>query len=136
MPKSEVFLVFAVLFLIFGILNLTGVITIMASTVSLIIVFAAVLGFSYVGVTSLMKISSLKEEVSTEEQTTDKITDFLKANFTKEKLLNYADSDTSGELLYFQLMEAMKEQVAAAFPDADENYLESLLEDYYNSLDL
>ncbi|MBO5176139.1 MAG: hypothetical protein J6C07_01675 [Lachnospiraceae bacterium] len=130
------FLVFAVLFLIFGILNLTGVITIMASTVSLIIVFAAVLGFSYVGVTSLMKISSLKEEVSTEEQTTDKITDFLKANFTKEKLLNYADSDTSGELLYFQLMEAMKEQVAAAFPDADENYLESLLEDYYNSLDL
>ena len=130
------FLVFAALFLLFGILNLTGVITIMASTVSLIVVFAAVLGFTYVGVTSLLKISSLKEEVSTEEQTTDKITDFLKANFTKEKLLNYADSDTSGELLYFQLMEAMKEQVAAAFPDADENYLESLLEDYYNSLDL
>ena len=130
------FLVFAALFLVFGILNIVGVINIMASTVSLILIFAAVIGFTYVGITSLMKISSLKEEVSTEEQTTDTIMDYLKENFTKEKLLHYADDDTSGELLYFQLMEEMKKQVTEAFPEADENYLEALLEDYYNSLDL
>ena len=84
---GTMFLGFAAAFLIFGILNIVGVISIMASTVSLIIVFAAVIGFAYVGITSLMKISSLKEEISTEEKTTDTINNFLKETFSKEKLL-------------------------------------------------
>jgi hypothetical protein len=131
------FLAFAVLFLIFGILNLVGVINIMASTVSLIIVFGAVVGFTYVGITSLMKISSLKEEASTEEKTTDTIMDFLKESFTKEKLLaTFNEDEVSGELLYFQLMELMKEKTMERFPEADENYIDSLLEEYYNSLDI
>ncbi|MBQ8633766.1 MAG: hypothetical protein IJ420_09190 [Lachnospiraceae bacterium] len=131
------FLAFAVLFLIFGILNLVGVINIMASTVSLIIVFAAVVGFTYVGITSLMKVSSLKEEASTEEKTTDTIMDFLKESFTKEKLLAaFNEEEVSGELLYFQIMELMKEKTMERFPEADENYIDSLLEEYYNSLDI
>ena len=130
------FLAFAVLFLIFGILNLLGIVTIMASTPSLVIVFGAVVAFLYVGVTSLMKVSSLKEEVSAEEKNTDLITDYLKENFTKEKLLQYADKDTTGELLYFQLMETMKEAAVAQFPDVEENYLDALLEEYYNTLDI
>ena len=131
------FLVFAVLFLIFGILNIAGIINIMASTVSLILVFGAVAGFTYVGITSLMKVSALKEEASTEEKTTDTINDFLKETFTKEKLLaEFKDEDLSGELLYFQLMELMKEKTVERFPEADENYLDSLLEEYYNSLDI
>ena len=46
------------------------------------------------------------------------------------------DEDVSGELLYFQLMETMKAAVAKEFPDKDENYLDALLEEYYNSLDI
>lgn len=130
------FLVFAALFLVFGILNIAGVISIMASTASLIIVFGAVIGFTYIGISSLMKVSSLKEEASAEEQTTDAIMDYLKENFTKEALLNSIDPETSGELLYFQLMETMKGKVSEQFPEADENYLDALLEEYYNSLEL
>ncbi len=130
------FLVFAALFLVFGILNIAGVITIMASTPSLIIVFGATVGFTYVGISSLMKVSSLKEEASSEEKTTDTIMDYLKENFTKEKLLANISEEVSGELLYFQLMETMKEQVSEQFPDADENYLDALLEEFYNSLDI
>ncbi len=130
------FLVFAALFLIFGILNVTGVVTLMASVPSLIVVFGAVVGFTYVGITSLMKVSSLKEEASTEEQTTNEVMDYLKENFSKEKLAKNMDEETAGELVYFQLMETMKQAVAEKFPDEDENYLDALLEDYYNSLDI
>jgi len=130
------FLVFAVVFLVFGIMNISGMVTIMASTVSLIIIFGAAVAFTYVGITSLTKISSLKEEVSTEEATTDAIMNYLKEHCTKEQLLSQVDSDVSGELLYFQLTEIMKEMVLSKFPEEDENYIDSLLEEYYNSLDI
>ena len=134
---GTLFLGFAAFFLVFGILNLIGVVTIMASTVSLIVIFAAVVGFAYVGVTSLMKVSSLKEEVSAEEKTTDIINDFLKETFSKEKLLKeFKGEDLSGELFYFQIMEFMKEKTAEHFPEADENYLDALLEEYYNNLNI
>lgn len=130
------FLLFAVAFLVFGILNIIGVVHIMASTPSLVIVFGAAISFTYIGITSLMKVSSLKEEASTEEKTTDTIMNYLKENFTKENLLKNVEDETAGELLYFQLMEIMREKVVAEFPDADENYLDSLLEEYYNSLEI
>ena len=130
------FLVFAALFLVFGILNLVGVIAITASTVSLVLIFAMAVAFTYVGITSLKKVSSLKEEASTEEQTTDIIMKYLKENFSKEQLLADINEEITGEMLYFQLMETMKEAASEQFPDADENYLDALLEDYYNSLDI
>ncbi len=130
------FLVFAGLFFVFGVLNLTGVVTIMASTLSLVVIFGVAICFTYVGITSLKKVSSLKEEASTEEKTTDAIMDYLKENFTKEALLSDIDEETTGELLYFQLMETMKDAVTKQYPDTDENFLDSLLEEYYNTLDI
>lgn len=135
------FLAFAVLFLIFGILNLAGVINIMASTVSLIIVFAAVVGFTYVGITSLMKVSSLKEEASAEENVTEDILDYLKSEFPKEaveKILPAGANaeDLTNEELYFVRISEIKNYVMSEYPGKDENYLDALIEDYYNSLDL
>ena len=130
------FLVFAIAFFVFGILNICGVVNFMPSTGSRIIIFAASVAFAYVGITSLTKTSSLKAEVSSEEKSTDAIMNYLKDNCSKEKLLSEVDSDLSGELLYFQITEIMKEMVSSEFPEADENYLDSLLEEYYNSLDI
>ena len=135
------FLAFAVLFLIFGILNLVGVINIMASTVSLIIVFGAVVGFTYVGITSLMKVSSLKEEASAEENVTEDILDYLKSEFPKEaveKILPAGANaeDLTNEELYFVRISEIKNYVMSEYPGKDENYLDALIEDYYNSLDL
>lgn len=135
------FLAFAVLFLVFGILNLAGVINIMASTVSLIIVFGAVVGFAYVGITSLMKVSSLKEEASAEENVTEDILDYLKSEFPKEaveKILPAGANaeDLTNEELYFVRISEIKNYVMSEYPGKDENYLDALIEDYYNSLDL
>lgn len=135
------FLAFAVLFLIFGILNVIGVINIMASTVSLILVFGAVVGFTYVGITSLMKVSSLKEEASAEENVTEDILDYLKSEFPKENVekirpIDANAEDLTNEELYFVRISEIKNYVMSEYPDKDENYLDALIEDYYNSLDL
>lgn len=136
------FLVFAALFLVFGILNIAGVIKIMASTPSLVIVFGAAVAFTYIGITSLMKISSLKEEASEEENTTEDILDYLKDQFPKEELEkitkdnNNTGEELSGEELYFERIAEMKNYVMSEYPDKDENYLDALIEEYYNSLGL
>ena len=129
------FLVFAALLFIFGVLNVAGMISVMASTVSLVLIFGAVILFLVVGISSLAKVSSLREEAATEEKTTDTIKDYLSLNFSKEYFESQED-DTSGELLYFQRVEEMKEAVMEQFPDAAEDYIDALLEDYYNSLNL
>lgn len=130
------FLVFAVLLLVFGAMNASGMVNIMASTVSLILIFGAALGFLAVGISSLAKVSSLREEASAEEKTTEEITAYLKEHFSKEYFLSEQDENTSSELLYFQRVEQMKEALAENFPDAEEGYIDALLEDYYNSLNL
>ena len=135
------FLVFAVLFLIFGILNLLGIIQIMASVPSLIIVFGAAVAFTYIGINSLRKVSSLKEEASAEENTTEDILDYLKSEFPKEEIEKIAPagvaiSELTGEELYFVRISEIKNYVMSEYPGKDENYLDALIEDYYNSLDL
>jgi len=128
------FLVFSVAFAVFGILNICGIVNFMASTLSLVLIFTAAVAFLGIGISSLRRTASLKEEASTEEQTTENIMDYLKENFTKEKLLAEINEEITGELLYFQLMETMKERAMQKFPEADENYLDALLEEHYNSL--
>lgn len=135
------FLIFAAVFLVFGILNISGMVTLMASTASLLLIFGAAAAFLYVGITSLLKISSLKEEASKEETTTKFILTFLKEQFPKETVEQIhrnktTDKEVTGEPLYFLQMETMKKALTAAFPDKAENYLDTLLEDYYNSLNL
>lgn len=136
------FLVFAVLFFVFGILNVVGVVSLMASTVSLILIFAMAAAFTYVGISSLIKVSSLKEEATAEERATADILDYLKSEFPKEVLEKITrdnfntGEELSGEELYFERMAEMKNYVRSEYPDKDENYLDALLEDYYNSLDL
>ena len=129
------FLVFAVLFLVFGLLNASKIITFMAATSSLVVIFGLAAVFCLVGITSLAKVSSLRVEASQEEQTTDQILSFLKEHFPKKALEDMKSDGTTGELLYFQFTENMKEALTEAFPEADENYIDALLEDYYNTLD-
>lgn len=136
------FLAFAAFFLVFGILNIAGIISLMASTISLVLIFAIAAAFAYIGIFSLRKVSSLKEEASVEENTTEDILAYLKSEFPKEALEKITKDnwntgeELSGEELYFARMAEMKNYVMSEYPDKDENYLDALLEDYYNSLDL
>ena len=130
------FLVFAVAFFLLGILSINGMVPFMASPVSIVVIFLAAIAFIYIGVTSLQKSSSLKEEASDEEQTTDAVMEYLKTNFSVEQLLAENKENLEGEMLYFYFMELMKDEVSKEFSETDENFLDALLEDYYNTLDL
>lgn len=135
------FLAFAAIFLVFGILNCSGMVNIMTSTASLVIIFVCTAVFLYVGISSLMKVSSLKEDAFAEEASTNIILAYLKEEFPKETVEKINKSkitgeEITGERLYFLQMETMKEALVHAFPDKEENYLDSLLEDYYNTLEL
>lgn len=135
------FLCFAVFFLIFGILNYLGIIKIMASVPALVIVFGAAISFTHIGINSLRKVSSLKEEASAEENVTEDILDYLKSEFPKEEVIkitpeNGSTDELTNEELYFVRIAEIKNYVMSEYPGKDENYLDALIEDYYNSLDL
>ena len=136
------FLVFGVLFLGFIVLNYTGVISVMNSAPSLIVLGMFCISFFTAGINSLRKISSLKEEASAEESTTEDIMAYLKDVFPKEELEKITKSnfntgeELSGEELYFERIAQMKNYVMSEYPDKDENYVDALLEEYYDSLNL
>ena len=129
-------LTFAALIILFAILNFLGVIKIMGSTPSLIVLGIAAAVFIYLGVSSLMSTGRLLEEADEEEKTTNAILAYLNENFSKETLLAMRKEDMTDELLYFTQLAAMKEALEEQCPDADENYIDAILEDYYNSLDI
>ena len=62
--------------------------------------------------------------------------EYLKTNFSVEQLLAENKENLEGEMLYFYFMELMKDAVSKEFSETDENFLDALLEDYYNTLDL
>ena len=127
---------FSVLIVIFAILNFLGIITILASGPALIVLGIAAVVFGYLGISSLLSTGKLLEEADEEEKTTDTILTYLKENFSKETLMAMQEDDISDELLYFNQIAAMKEALEEQCPDADENYIDAILEDYYNSLDM
>ncbi len=129
-------LTFAALIIIFAILNFLGIINIMGSVPSLIILGIAAAVFIYLGISSLLSTGRLLEEADEEEKTTDAILTYLKENFSKDVLLAMKEEDMSDELLYFAQINAMKDALDELCPDADENYIDAILEDYYNSLDV
>ncbi|MBE5950253.1 MAG: hypothetical protein E7260_01520 [Lachnospiraceae bacterium] len=128
-------LVFAALIIAFAFLNFFEIITIMASGPSLVVLGIAAVIFIYLGISSLKSTGKLLEEADEEEKTTSEILTFLKVNFPKEVLDQMQDDSMSDELLYFTQMNAMKEALLAQCPNTDENYIDAILEDYFNSLE-
>jgi len=129
-------LTFSALIIVFAVLNFLGVITIMASTPSLIVLGIAAVIFIYLGISSLRSTGRLLEEADEEEKTTDSILIFLKDKFPAEKLLSMKEDDMTDEILYFTQLNAMKEALLEQYPDAEENYIDAVLDDYYTSLDI
>lgn len=129
------FLGFAVVLLVFDILNMAGVITIMSNPVSLVMMSILVIACFVAGIKSLQKTKSLRAEVRVEETKTSQINSFLAEHFPKEVLDAMSEEGMSAEILYLKQIELMKEKTLEEYPDLEETYLDALLEDYYNSLE-
>lgn len=128
-------IIFSVLLFGFAALNFFDIITFMASAPSLVVILIAAAVFLYLGVSSLMSTGKLLKEAKDEEQETDTILSYLKENFAADILEAMRESNMTDELLYFKQTASMKEALIAQFPEAEENYIDALIEDYYNSLE-
>lgn len=128
------FLCFSVILFVFTLLNITGVLQLMTSSLSHALLIILTVIFTFAGIDSLRKTVSLKEEAKQEELKTEQLQAFLAEHFPKEALTAMAEPDLSVEILYLKQMEIMKEKACEAFDSLEDNYLDAILEDYYNSI--
>ncbi len=128
-------IIFSVLLFGFAALNFLDIITFMASAPSLVVILIAATVFLYLGISSLRSTGKLLEEAKDEERETDTILNYLKENFSSDTLKSMQEDGMTDELLYFKQTASMKESLTAQFPEAEENYIDALIEDYYNSLE-
>lgn len=128
------FLAFAAALFVFGLCNMFGILSVMASPLSLVLITLMVVGLVFVGISSLKKAASLKEEAANEETQSEQLRAYLAKEFPKNVLDAMAEPDMSEEILYLKQLDAMKEKLLEEYPDLVESYIDALLEDYCNSL--
>lgn len=97
---------------------------------ALLIIFIA---FFIIGIFSLKKAKQLKAEISTEENITEKVTKWMEKEFTKEFLKQNTDPALSNEVNFLNQISEMKQLLILSFPNIESDYLDMLIEEYYNS---
>ena len=127
------FLGFAVLLLIFLVLNATNYITLFNNAPSLILIGAMAIGCCLVGINAIKR--SRKAEIASveEEKLTASLDEWLKENITDEVFDELKDEELSEELLYLRRTDIIRAKLFEAYPDLDENYADDLIEDFYNT---
>lgn len=130
--SAYLFLPFGILGLVFIILNITETLNFIGNTFQMIVLTLCFIGFIYVGITSMLRLNSLKEEVREEQDNTSSIIQWMKANITKEVLSNVTDKNVSDEVNYIHQTDKIKEMILEEYKNLDENFIDQLIEDYYN----
>lgn len=128
------FLSFAALLLVFLILNIFGVVTVFGNLPSQIIIGLMCLGCCLVGISAIARSKKAELASIDEEQQTNEINEWLKTNITMEFLSSNIDENQSEELLYLARTELIREKLNKAFPGLDDNYIDELIEVFYDSL--
>lgn len=127
-----VFLPFGVIGLIFAFLNLIKVLHFITSPIQIAVLSLCCIGFIYVGITSMFKLKSIKEEMQEEQDNTSTITDWMATNITSNVLKEVTDESSSNEINYIHQTDKIKEMVLEHFGEMDENFVDQLIEDFYN----
>lgn len=127
-----VFIPFGILGIVFLILNVVGVLHFISSTFQIVVLGLCFIAFIYVGVTSIFRLKSLKEEIMEEHDNTSSITEWMKDNITEEVLSEVTDENNSDEINYIHRTDKMKVMILEQFGNMDENFVDQLIEDYYN----
>lgn len=129
----------AVVFCIFGVLG-DVVATLSAldilhlpianNIVSQVAMIALFTFFLWIGVSSAFKAQKLQSELGTEECDTNTINAWLNEHITKELLDELCNNSQSEEINYLHKLEYIKEQLTNTFPDADDEFLDLLSDEF------
>ncbi|MDE7426032.1 MAG: hypothetical protein K2N51_20435 [Lachnospiraceae bacterium] len=103
----------------------------LSSQITMAFVFTA---FLIIGIHSWFKAKTLKPQISTEEDTTSQINTWMKEHITKEILSSVEDSSSPEEVNILSKLSYMHDLVSGQFPEADSDYLDLLIDNFYNDL--
>ncbi len=127
-----IFLLIGIGGIIFVILNLLKVLNILNGLFPNLIMGALFIFFICEGVSSGIKAKRLKEEAKEEDQLTEKINEWLQETVTKEFLDSIGHNESSEELDYIKKADTIRDMLIKEFGDINTDYLDRLIEEYYN----
>ena len=128
------FLIIGIAVIIFTFLNLIGVISLFKGQVLSLIVFFALGGAACgVGIGAFKRSKKAGAQVAAEEKLTADINSYMERHkdIMTEGHLSGEDG-TSEEILYLDRTAKMKQELEKVFGRLDDDYIDSLLDDFYN----
>lgn len=130
---ASTFLIFGILGLLFVGLNIAGIITFFDNVFSYIVMIVMFTAFIFIGLSSFKMAKKADADAVLEEELTKKINDWLSISITESVLNSFEDSKQSAEINFMRKMDGMKEMVLKEFGTIDDSYLDSIIEEFYNS---
>ncbi len=134
MSSGEMLIILGVAAIIFTVLNMTGVINLFSGSATLWLWLVIGILVTVAGFLSIVNAKKIKSEIKTEEKTDEDIKLFLKENITAEVLDKLNEDRLSEEVLYLKKMDFIKDRVMEAFPNANVNHAEELIEKFYDEM--
>lgn len=128
------FTIVGCLMFIFTLLNLVGIIDLFKGNyMTLGILFALSIAGIGVGIGAFKRSKRAKSMVADEEKRTDEINEWIEkhAYIMTQQGLDGSDG-TPEEILYLKRTDAMKKALETCFGQLNEDYVDSLLDDFYN----
>lgn len=133
LSTAVTFIVFGVALMIFMLLNAFEVITLFANIPALVILGALAVGCLIVGLNAIGRAKRAGAQSVEEDKLTAMIDEWMETTFTEEFMQNADDPALSEELNYLRRSEAMKKALVEKYGELDDSYIDSVIEDFYNS---
>lgn len=125
------FLGFAVLLLVIILLNVFKVITFLNNVPAYCVMIALTIGCLLVGLNAIKRSRKAEIDSVEEDKLTDAINEWLDTNITDE-LFSELNPEDGEEILYLKRVELIRSKLTATFPGLNDDYIDALIEDFYN----
>jgi len=122
------------LLLVFGILNLLGIMTFLRPGIYLYVLTGIGVLFAIIGAQSYMKISSVVEKDKSAQEKLNMFMEWFESKYTTESYLKAKElvlDDYNAGSLYFVIIDDLKEDLKAMYPDEDVVLINSSCEYIY-----
>ena len=90
--------------------------------------------FVYFGISSIIKTKKLKSEASEEEDSNAKFEKWFEDTFTKEFVDSDIDISDDSQMNFFKRNAKIKYLVFKQYPDIDEDYVDTVIDKYYEGI--
>lgn len=99
------------------------------SSIMLSILFVA---FLLLGIFSWIKASTMKNEISEENTLSETIKQWMEVNISIDDIKQLEDNNQSPEVNYYAKTEAIKQSLLTKFPNANEDYIDTIADEFYS----